>query len=125
MHSDRATRTEFILTTTIIPLILFGIAILFDADSSFLQISLALIGFFWIYEVTARRLHDCNVSGFFTLPCMLTPAFILLYFYPPTQGPNRFGPDPRDARNDSPTVEHQDTPPSSRSSKQGRNIPGL
>jgi uncharacterized membrane protein YhaH (DUF805 family) len=51
--------------------------------------------------VTIRRLHDTDRSGWNILWGLvpLIGAFMLLYFYisEGTQGPNRFGPDPKAA----------------------------
>lgn len=57
--------------------------------------------------VTIRRLHDRDLSGWWYLGFIvasLVPllgiiasiAFLVVMFLPGTQGPNRFGPDPKD-----------------------------
>jgi len=49
-------------------------------------------------SVTVRRLHDVDKSGWFILLGLIPlVGFYLLYLYcqPGTNGPNRFGPDPK------------------------------
>ncbi|HKK31283.1 MAG TPA: DUF805 domain-containing protein [Alphaproteobacteria bacterium] len=52
-----------------------------------------------VIAVSVRRLHDFDASGWWYL-LMLIPVvnivlFLVLLFKPGTDGPNRFGPDPR------------------------------
>ena len=42
---------------------------------------------FW----TIRRVHDCNLNGWFTLLFMVPPIGLALWFVPGTQGENRYG----------------------------------
>lgn len=57
--------------------------------------------------VTVRRLHDRDMSGWWYLAFvfggaipyigfLISIAFLVLMFLPGTEGPNRFGPDPKD-----------------------------
>jgi uncharacterized membrane protein YhaH (DUF805 family) len=60
-----------------------------------------LLWVFIIFEIylTAKRLHDCNFSGWLSLILLigqigfLTVLFMCLY--PGTKGENKFGADPR------------------------------
>ena len=45
--------------------------------------------------ITVKRLHDIDVSGWFSIPIVLIPiAVILAGSFPGTVGPNQYGPDP-------------------------------
>lgn len=50
--------------------------------------------------LTAKRLHDCNISGWFSLlfiyPPLAIPGILFMCLYPGTKGVNKFGADPRD-----------------------------
>lgn len=76
-------------------------------------IGFSLYGLFFLaifipsLAVTIRRLHDRDLSGWWYLGFIvasLVPllgfiasiAFLVVMFLPGTQGPNRFGPDPKD-----------------------------
>lgn len=55
---------------------------------------------FILFEIylTAMRLHDCNISGWFSLllflGALLVPLVLFMCIYPGTKGANRFGSDP-------------------------------
>lgn len=58
------------------------------------------IGCFWAkLALTAKRWHDCGVTGWLTLLSLIWGLdgiiFLLLCLIPPTRGPNAYGPDPR------------------------------
>ena len=67
----------------------------------------ALAVFIPSIAVTVRRLHDRDMSGWWYLGVIvggmiplvgfiITIAFVVIMFLPGTDGPNRFGPDPKD-----------------------------
>ena len=96
--------------------LLFGAAIMSGAKSPALWAALVLLAIFFLVTFTfqvifmIRRLHDMDFSGWVVLPIVVVPmvlpdglsgfvslcTLLVLVFYPPTDGWNRFGPDPRD-----------------------------
>lgn len=50
--------------------------------------------------LTAKRLHDCNISGWFSLLFIYPPFAVLgilfMCLYPGTKGVNKFGADPNE-----------------------------
>lgn len=80
-------------------LIVVGIALFGLAFSSIPGILFLMIGV-GIYEIyiTAKRLQDCNFSGWFSLLLLLPTinglVVLIMCFYPGTKGLNEFGADP-------------------------------
>lgn len=49
-------------------------------------------GFLWLWCATVRRLHDMDLSGFWCILVYLFPvSMIVLWVWPGTFGPNRYG----------------------------------
>lgn len=97
----RSTRTEFWIFTFIDALI---VAILSLITLNSVNISGALILIYQLavlcpkIAVTIRRLHDIDKSGFWTILYfipMLNMLLLLFLLLKGTNGPNRFGEDPR------------------------------
>jgi uncharacterized membrane protein YhaH (DUF805 family) len=55
---------------------------------------------FIIFEIyiTAKRLHDCSISGWFSLLLFfrvcIVPGILFMCIYPGTKGQNKYGADP-------------------------------
>jgi uncharacterized membrane protein YhaH (DUF805 family) len=59
----------------------------------------AIPGFWMIFAVHTKRLHDMDRSAWWLIAVCLIPGFFLaLGLIPGTEGDNRFGPDPLPAR---------------------------
>jgi uncharacterized membrane protein YhaH (DUF805 family) len=68
-----------------------------DNHSDIASVWLAMIGCFWIYLTTVtagKRLHDMNISAWFSLAVFLPLAPLFLLILSGTKGPNKYGPEP-------------------------------
>jgi uncharacterized membrane protein YhaH (DUF805 family) len=100
----RARRAEFwyfMLFNCIIQIVLLASAIIANEKSDTGSLILTAIFLLYVYlacmpfiALAVRRIHDAGKNGWFTL----VPVYnIILLFIPGTSGPNRFGPDPKQA----------------------------
>jgi len=88
----------------------------FTGVGTFGLVSMGLYGLFVLVVIipslalTIRRLHDRDMSGWWYLGFVVASliplvglvasiAFLVIMFLPGTDGPNRFGPDPKDPHN--------------------------
>lgn len=100
----RGSYFNFVLTTGVL---LFPLYVLMDHGAGVPGLTLLLsvlmipIGIASL-AVTAQRCRDIDWSGWAALlnvvPVIGMAFCIMLLFYPGTRGPNRYGPDPRDAQ---------------------------
>lgn len=117
----RARRSEFwlfalfILILDVVYMAVLGVAGGFATEPS--GAAMAVIGVFSLLflgliipslAVTFRRLHDTNRSAWWILisfiPLVGSIALLVFYVLPGTDGPNKFGPDPKKALTDSAEV---------------------
>lgn len=102
--SGRRCRGSFINLTLVV---IFSAILVATVGSFFAPIGIILI---WLYVVPvsviyniagAQRCRDFGWSGWAVLlnyvPVLGVAFWLVLLFYPGTHGPNRYGPDPRDA----------------------------
>jgi uncharacterized membrane protein YhaH (DUF805 family) len=93
VFEGRARRSEywfFALISTIISITLMVLGYRYQITILDSLYSLAVL--IPILSVSVRRMHDVNKSGWF----ILIPIYnLILYFTEGTQGPNKYGPDPK------------------------------
>jgi uncharacterized membrane protein YhaH (DUF805 family) len=105
--SGRATRKKFALFALFyIPatLVIFGLSVSVDPAVYISIVALYIVVFIPMFEVSVKRFHDINLSGWHTLlglvPYVNILVVLILLNWPGTKGKNRFGmgvhrPNPR------------------------------
>lgn len=97
-YKGRMRRSEYFLNSLILGLLMKGIIYQldhsFDELTQFLALLIVPILYFYII-VAIKRLHDLNFYGWFFFISFIPGINLILLFSDGTEGPNRYGPDPK------------------------------